>query len=74
MNVIEPVAGAVDAAGAARELAGAIQQLFPERLERRLDELVRKQAQGALTEAEKIELKGFLTKTQAGIDGPRHRT
>jgi DNA primase len=64
----------VDAAGAARELAGAIQLLFPERLERRLDELVRKQAQGDLTEAEKVELKGFLTQTQAGHEGPRHRT
>jgi DNA primase len=64
----------VDAAGAARELAGALEQLFPERWERRLDELVRKQREAGLTEAERLELQGFLTRTQAGIDAPRHRT
>jgi DNA primase len=51
----------VDAAGAANELAGALQQLFPHRLERRLDELVRKKSQGNLNEAERLELQGLLT-------------
>lgn len=51
----------VDAAGAAKELADALQQLFPHRLERRLDELVRKKSQGSLNEAERLELQGLLT-------------
>src|SRR5262245_20309907 len=46
----------VDAKGALRDLTGALEQLFPERLERRLDELVRKQSQGGLTDAERVEL------------------
>jgi DNA primase len=50
----------LDAAKAAAELAGAIQQLIPESLGQRVDELVRKQAQAPLTEAEKVELKGLF--------------
>ena len=53
----------VDAAGAARELAGALQQLFPEASGQRLDELVRKQSREGLTPAERLELQGFLTRT-----------
>jgi len=51
----------VDAQGAAKELAGALQQLFPHRLERRLAELMSKKSQGSLNEAERLELQGLLT-------------
>ena len=51
----------VDAAGAAKELAGALEQLFPQRRERRLDELVRKKGEAGLNEAERLELQGLLT-------------
>lgn len=53
----------VDAAGAVRELAGALQQLFPEASGQRLDELVRKQSREGLTPTERLELQGFLTRT-----------
>lgn len=64
----------VDAAGAARELADALKHLFPERVERRVEELVRKKAREGLTDAERAELQGFLTKAVAGNDGLGHRT
>lgn len=64
----------VDAAGAARELADALGQLFPERWERRLEELVRKQAQEGLTETERIELQGFLRRAQKDFDSTGQRT
>lgn len=54
----------VDAAGAARELKDALAQLFPERGDQRLDELLRKQAREGLTRAERTELQGFLTRPQ----------
>jgi DNA primase len=52
----------VDAAGAARELTDALNHLFPARAERRVEELVRKKAREGLTDAERAELQGFLTK------------
>ena len=64
----------VDAKGALRDLTGALEQLFPERLERRLDELVRKQSEGGLTEAERVELQSFLTSRRDPGDEPRQRT
>ena len=64
----------VDAKGAVRDLVGALEQLFPEKLERRLDELVRKQSQGGLTDAERVELQSFLTQRTDVQDGPRQRT
>jgi len=64
----------VDAKGALRDLAGALEQLFPEKLERRLDELVRKQSQGGLTDEERLELQSFLTSRRGAQDGPQHRT
>ena len=54
----------VDADGAARELKDALAQLFPERGDQRLDELLRKQAREGLTRAERTELQGFLTRPQ----------
>jgi DNA primase len=64
----------VDAAGAARELVGALEQLFPERLDQRLDELVRKQAREGLTDAERLELQGFLTQVKHPANPAGQRT
>jgi DNA primase len=64
----------VDAPGAARELADALNQLFPERLDRRMDELVRKKSREGLTDAERAELQGFLTKPAGNPDAAGHRT
>jgi len=64
----------VDAAGAAHELNDALTQLFPERLDQRLDELLRKRAREGLTDAERTELQGFLTKPQSAVDVAGHRT
>ena len=65
----------VDAKGAGQELADALEQLFPERLDRRLDELVRKKAREGLTDAERAELQSFLTKAVAvESDAATHRT
>ena len=68
----------VDAAGAARELKDALAQLFPERGDQRLDELLRKQAREGLTRAERTELQGFLTRPQGAPEGAHtgagHRT
>jgi len=55
---------AVGAEGAAQELAGALQQIFPERADQRRDELLRKKTREGLTEAERAELQGFLTRSQ----------
>ncbi len=55
----------VDAAGAARELNDALAQLFPERGDQRLDELLRKQAREGLSSSERTELQGFLTRPQS---------
>ncbi len=63
----------VDAAGAARELADALNQLFPARVERRVEELVRKKSREGLTDAERAELQSFLTKA-GGADAAEHRT
>jgi DNA primase len=64
----------VDAAGAARELADALNQLFPARAERRVEELVRKKSREGLTDAERAELQGFLTKAAGKADVAAHRT
>jgi DNA primase len=64
----------VDAAGAARELADALKHLFPERVEKRVEELVRKKAREGLTDAERAELQGFLTKATANVEAVGHRT
>lgn len=64
----------VDAAGAVRELADALQQLFPERLDRRLDELVRKKSREGLTDAERAELQRFLTKGGGSAGAADQRT
>ena len=64
----------VDAAGAAKELADALNQLFPERLDKRLDELVRKKSREGLTDAERAELQGFLTKAAGTTGASGHRT
>jgi DNA primase len=53
--------------GAASELAGALQQLLAERSESRIEELLRKKGQDGLTEAERIELQGILTRKQTGL-------
>jgi len=58
----------VDAAGAARELNDALAQLFPERGDQRLDELLRKQAREGLSNSERAELQGFLTRPQPLIE------
>jgi len=65
---------AVGAEGAAQELAGALQQIFPERADQRRDELLRKKTREGLTEAERAELQGFLTRSQHRIDAAGHRT
>ena len=64
----------VDAAGAARELNDALIQLFPERDDQRLDELLRKQAREGLTDAEKTELQGFLKRPPPRADVAGYRT
>jgi hypothetical protein len=64
----------VDAAGAARELADALNQLFPVRMERRVEELVRKKSREGLTDAERAELQGFLTRSAGNGGAPGHRT
>jgi DNA primase len=64
----------VDAAGAARELEDALKQLFPERLDRRLDELVRKKSREGLTDAERTELQRFLTKGGGSSGAADQRT
>ena len=64
----------VDAAGAARELAGALEQLFPHLLDQRLDELVRKSGREGLTDAERLELQGFLTRTAPPVNPAGQRT
>ncbi|MFL6550404.1 MAG: DNA primase [Povalibacter sp.] len=64
----------VDAAGAARELNDALIQLFPERDDQRLDELLRKQAREGLTDAEKTELQGFLKRPPPQADAAGFRT
>ena len=61
----------VDEAGAARELNDALAQLFPERGDQRLEELLRKQAREGLSNSERAELQGFLTRHQpTGTAGP----
>ena len=52
--------------GAAQELSGALRQIFPERAVQRREELLRKKAHEGLTDAERIELQGFLTRFQPG--------
>jgi DNA primase len=64
----------VDAPGAARELGDALSQLFPERLDRRMDELVRKSSREGLTDAERAELQSFLTKPAMDSGAAGHRT
>ena len=63
-----------DAAGAARELNDALAQLFPERGDQRLDELLRKQAREGLTRAERTELQGFLTRPAGDYSQVGQRT
>jgi len=61
---LEKLAGThypVDAAGATRELADALTQLYPAGREKRLQELLKKQGREGLTDTERIELQGFLT-------------
>jgi DNA primase len=62
-----------DAAGAARELNDALAQLFPERGGQRLDELLRKQAREGLSNSERTELQGFLTRPQPQAESPPER-
>ncbi|HMN44633.1 MAG TPA: DNA primase [Povalibacter sp.] len=68
----------VDEAGAARELNDALAQLFPERGDQRLEELLRKQSREGLSNSERAELQGFLTRPQsqgeAGRGQAGHRT
>jgi DNA primase len=64
----------VDAAGAVRELTGALEQLFPEATDQRLDELVRKQGREGLTDAERLELQGFLTRAKPSVNPVGQRT
>ena len=64
----------VDSAGAARELNDALAQLFPERDDQRMDELLRKQAREGLTDSEKIELQGFLKRPPPPADVAGYRT
>jgi DNA primase len=54
----------VDAKGAARELADALEQLFPERLDQRRAELVSKKDREGLTDAERTELLGLFRTVQ----------
>lgn len=64
----------VDDAGAVRELNEALLRLFPERADQRLDELLRKSAREGLTDAERTELQGFLTRSPALAGVAGHRT
>ena len=64
----------VDAEGATRELLGALESLFPANSERRLAELLKKQGESGLSDAERIELQGLLTIDRSGSDGMRPRT
>jgi DNA primase len=64
----------VDSAGAIRELEDALNQLLPERMERRVEELVRKKAREGLTDAERAELQSFLTKAAARTGAAEQRT
>lgn len=64
----------VDADGAVRELEDALNQLLPERVERRVEELVRKKSREGLTDAERAELQSFLTKAAAGAHAAQQRT
>ena len=64
----------VDAVGAARELTDALNQLFPERAERRVEELVRKKSREGLTDSERAELQSFLTKAAVNAGAAGHRT
>lgn len=64
----------VDAVGAARELADALEQLFPERQDQRRAELVSKKDREGLTDAERTELLGLFRTVQPGSDAARHRT
>jgi DNA primase len=64
----------VDVSGAARELTDALNHLFPERVERRLEELVRKKSREGLTDAERAELQSFLTKAAVSADSAGQRT
>lgn len=64
----------VDAGGAVRELNEALHKLFPERTGQRLDELLRKRTREGLTEAERAELQGFLSRPAPRADAPGHRT
>ena len=61
---LEKLAGThypVDAAGATRELADALAQLYPAGREKRLQELLKKQGREGLADTERIELQGLLT-------------
>jgi DNA primase len=64
----------VEAPGAARELADALNHLFPARLDRRLEELVQKKSREGLTDAERAELQSFLTKAVGKADVLGYRT
>jgi|HigsolmetaAR201D_1030396.scaffolds.fasta_scaffold02204_3 DNA primase len=64
----------VDADGAVRELEDALNQLLPERVERRVEELVRKKSREGLTDAERAELQSFLTKAAARTGAAMQRT
>jgi len=64
----------VDASGAARELTDALNHLFPERAERRVEELVRKKSREGLTDAERAELQSFLTKAAVTGNAAGQRT
>jgi len=55
-------------------LLGALQSLFPANSERRLAELLKKQGDSGLSDAERIELQGLLTVDRSGSDGTRPRT
>lgn len=64
----------VDAKGAVRDLADALAQLFPERMDQRRAELVSKKDREGLTEAERTELLGLFRTTQSRSDAAGHRT
>lgn len=64
----------VDAQGAGRELADALEQLFPERLDQRRAELVSKKSREGLTDAERTELLGLFRTSQSQSDAAGHRT
>ena len=63
-----------DAAGAIRELRGAIEQLVEESHLRRREQLLSKHGKEGLTEAEKAELQGLLRVRAPGGDGLERRT